>query len=145
MPFAQGVPAVSATFTSWRAHDQDMIALKRVYDEAAETDGARVLVDKLWPRGLASADADFEWEKAVAPTDMLRMWYGHQPERYEAFAREYRAEMAEPERAAALDRLTALARSGTLTLLTATKDPEHSQAAVLRDVLAERTQQASTA
>jgi len=122
-----------------------MIAVKRVYDEAAETDGTRVLVDRLWPRGLSSETADFEWQKTVAPSDMLRMWYGHRPERFEEFTREYRAELADPARAEVLEHLTELAKQGPLTLLTATKDPAHSQAAVLRDVLAERTRQASTA
>jgi uncharacterized protein YeaO (DUF488 family) len=117
-----------------------MIEVKRVYEESTGTGGTRVLVDRLWPRGVAKADADFEWEKEVAPSDALRMWYAHIPERFEEFSRRYRAELTDPDRAAALDRLTDTARTGTLTLLTATKDPEHSQAAVLRQVLAERVE-----
>lgn len=121
-----------------------MIAVKRVYEEAADTDGTRVLVDRLWPRGVAKEDANFEWEKAVAPSDALRLWYGHVPERFDEFSRRYRAELAGAEHAAAVDRLVELARSGTLTLLTATKDPDHSQAAVLCEVLMERTQRSHT-
>ncbi|BCJ29751.1 DUF488 family protein [Actinocatenispora sera] len=115
-----------------------MIEVKRVYDESASTDGTRVLVDRLWPRGVAKADADFEWEKVVAPSDALRMWYAHIPERFEEFSRRYRGELTDAERTAALERLSGIARKGTLTLLTATKDPEHSQAAVLQQVIAER-------
>lgn len=122
-----------------------MIAIKRVYDEATDTDGKRVLVDRLWPRGLAKADAQFDWEKAVAPSDALRTWYGHVPERFAEFSRRYRAELTTAERAQALDRLADLAGAGTLTLLTATKDPEHSQAAVLRDVLTEHASGSPTA
>jgi uncharacterized protein YeaO (DUF488 family) len=123
-----------------------MIQVKRVYETTAESDGRRVLVDRLWPRGLEKESAQLDsWEKAVAPSDQLRMWYGHVLERFGEFARRYREELTGTERAEALERLTALARSGTLTLLTATKDPEHSQAAVLRDVLVERTERSSTA
>lgn len=118
-----------------------MIVLKRVYEEAASADGKRVLVDRLWPRGLASQDADFDWEKAVAPSDALRMWYGHTPERFAEFTRRYREELTSPDRAEAVERLARFAESGTLTLLTATKDPEHSQAEVLKEVLQERASQ----
>ncbi|HEY3501433.1 MAG TPA: DUF488 family protein [Actinocatenispora sp.] len=122
-----------------------MILLKRVYEETASTDGKRVLVDRLWPRGLASEAADFDWEKTVAPSDALRMWYGHTPERFAEFTRRYREELTAPDRAEAVERLARLAESGTLTLLTATKDPEHSQAEVLKEVLRERTSRSSTA
>ena len=74
----------------------------------------------------------------MAPSDALRMWYGHIPERFDEFSRRYRGELTDTDRSAALDRLAAIAHGGTLTLLTATKDPEHSQAAVLKQVLAER-------
>ncbi len=122
-----------------------MIAIKRVYDDAADTDGKRVLVDRLWPRGLEKEAADFEWEKGVAPSDALRMWYAHIPERFPEFARRYREELTAAIRAEGVDRLAELARSGSLTLLTATKDPDHSQAEVLKEVLLERTQQSSSA
>jgi uncharacterized protein YeaO (DUF488 family) len=122
-----------------------MIVLKRVYEEAAPSDGHRVLVDRLWPRGLAKDAASFHWEKQVAPSDALRMWYGHVPERFAEFARRYREELTAAERAEALERLVQLARSGTLTLLTATKDIEHSQAEILKEVITERTERSSTA
>lgn len=112
------------------------VRLRRVYDEPEQADGHRVLVDRLWPRGLArSAAAVDEWLKAVAPSDELRRWYGHQPEKFEAFRQRYAQELQSPEQADALDHLRHLARSGPLTLLTATRDIEHSQAAVLAERL----------
>jgi uncharacterized protein YeaO (DUF488 family) len=112
------------------------IRLRRVYDEPAPADGHRVLVDRLWPRGLGRSAATVdEWLKAVAPSDELRRWYGHQPEKFEAFRQRYVQELRSPERADALDHLRHLARSGPLTLLTATRDIEHSQAAVLAERL----------
>ena len=108
------------------------IRARRVYDDPSPTDGTRVLVDRIWPRGLARDRARIdEWLKAVAPSTELRRWYGHDAGRFAEFRRRYRAELAEPERQEAVRRLRALARSGPLTLLTATRDLEHSQAAVL--------------
>jgi uncharacterized protein YeaO (DUF488 family) len=108
------------------------IRARRVYDDPSPSDGTRVLVDRIWPRGLARDRARIdEWLKAVAPSTELRRWYGHDAGRFEEFRRRYRAELAEPERQEAVRRLRALARSGPLTLLTATRDLEHSQAAVL--------------
>jgi uncharacterized protein YeaO (DUF488 family) len=110
----------------------DDIRVRRVYDDASPSDGTRVLVDRLWPRGLAKDRARVdEWLKAVAPSTELRRWYAHDASRFEEFRRRYRAELAEPERQAAVRHLRQLARSGPLTLLTATRDLEHSQAAVL--------------
>lgn len=108
------------------------VRLRRVYDPPSPEDGARVLVDRVWPRGLAKETAALDsWEKEVAPSTQLRKWYGHQPEKFEEFRRRYTAELSEPERGAVLDRLRKLARRTPVTLLTATKDIEHSQAAVL--------------
>jgi uncharacterized protein YeaO (DUF488 family) len=95
-----------------------------------------VLVDRIWPRGLSKEKAGLEeWCKAVAPSTALRTWYGHAPERFEEFGRRYRAELEEPERAQALEHLRDLARHGTLTLLTATKRADISEAVVLADLL----------
>src|SRR5215469_8862828 len=110
----------------------EQVHTRRVYEPAAQSDGMRVLVDRLWPRGLAKDKAHVdEWLKAVAPSDELRRWYGHQPDRFAEFERRYRAELKEPEQAAALAHLADEAKSGPVTLLTATKDLEHSQAEVL--------------
>jgi uncharacterized protein YeaO (DUF488 family) len=108
------------------------INVRRVYDEPDPADGRRVLVDRLWPRGLSKAAAAVdEWLKAVAPSEELRRWYGHEPAKFEEFRQRYAEELRGGEQAQALGRLRDLARSGPITLLTATKDVEHSQAAVL--------------
>lgn len=110
------------------------VRIRRVYEAAAPDDGTRVLVDRLWPRGLAKTDAVFDdWLKTAAPSAELRKWYGHDPERYAEFADRYRVELAETGSAAseALEKLGELAAEGTLTLLTATKDLEHSHPRVL--------------
>jgi uncharacterized protein YeaO (DUF488 family) len=109
----------------------------RVYDPPGPGDGTRVLVDRLWPRGLSKTAAAFdEWLPAVAPTTELRRWYSHDPARFDEFATRYRAELAQPEPAAALTSLRALRRRGPVTLLTATKALDRSHAAVLAAVLA---------
>ncbi|ORT56607.1 DUF488 family protein [Streptomyces sp. CB03238] len=109
--------------------------VRRIYDPAEPGDGVRVLVDRLWPRGLAKADARVdEWPKSLTPSTELRRWY-HDTGTYAEFRRRYEAELAEPEAAEALDRLRALARKGPLTLLTAAKEPDRSHAAVLAELL----------
>lgn len=110
----------------------------RVYEDPGRRPGEdRVLVDRLWPRGIQKAAVDFdEWAKDVAPSADLRRWYGHDPERFGEFARRYRAELDHNPGASAVERLRALARrGGRLVLLTATRDVEHSGAAVLAEVL----------
>jgi uncharacterized protein YeaO (DUF488 family) len=112
------------------------VQVRRVYDEPEPGDGRRVLVDRVWPRGLSKDHAHLdEWCKQVAPSTGLRTWYGHDPERYQEFARRYRTELDEPERATALSHLRELAAAGPLTLLTATKRSDISQAAVLAEML----------
>jgi uncharacterized protein YeaO (DUF488 family) len=108
------------------------VRARRVYEPAEPSDGRRVLVDRLWPRGLSKEKAQLdEWLKAVAPSDELRRWYGHEPARFAEFTRCYEAELEDPERAEALRHLREEAQSGPVTLLTATRDLEHSEAAVL--------------
>jgi uncharacterized protein YeaO (DUF488 family) len=112
------------------------VHVRRVYDERTGDDGTRVLVDRIWPRGLTWAKAGLdEWCKEVAPSTELRKWYSHDPARFREFARRYRAELREPDRADALTYLRELANGRTLTLLTATKHPEISEAVVLAGVL----------
>jgi uncharacterized protein YeaO (DUF488 family) len=112
------------------------VRARRMYDEPKASDGRRVLVDRLWPRGLARDAAHIdEWLKAIAPSGKLRRWYGHDPAKFDEFRRRYGDELREPERAEALLRLRELAASGTVTLLTAAKDLEHSQAADLAERL----------
>jgi len=112
------------------------VRVRRVYDPPDPADGRRVLVDRLWPRGLSkSAAALDEWLRAVAPSDELRRWYGHEVGKFAEFRDRYLAELRTPERAEALAHLRELADPGPLTLLTATKDVQHSQAAVLAERL----------
>ena len=109
---------------------------RRVYERPSAEDGARGLVDRLWPRGLRKDAAGFdEWLRAVAPSNELRRWYLHEPARFAEFTQRYRAELADPERAVALRRLREYADAGPLTLLTATHEPEQSHAAVLAAIL----------
>jgi len=112
------------------------VSVRRVYDEPLDSDGARVLVDRLWPRGLSKQKAHLDaWCKEVAPTAELRQWYRHEPDRFDEFARRYLAELETPEQAAGLLQLHAFVATGPLTLLTATKHPEISEAAVLAEIL----------
>jgi uncharacterized protein YeaO (DUF488 family) len=111
------------------------VRLRRIYDDPAD-DGFRVLVDRRWPRGVSRARADLdEWCRAVAPSDALRKWYGHAPEKFAEFSSRYLQELQEPDRALALRHLRAMAARDRLTLLTATKDVQISQAAVLVQLL----------
>ena len=112
------------------------VQVRRAYDTPERSDGVRVLVDRIWPRGLAKAKADFdEWCKEVAPSTELRKWYGHDPARFKEFTRRYHAELKQPERSDALAHLRKLAEDRTLTLITATKQPEISEAEVLARML----------
>jgi uncharacterized protein YeaO (DUF488 family) len=110
------------------------VALKRVYEAPSRTDGVRVLVDGLWPRGLSRrAVATDVWLREAAPSARLRRWYGHEPRRWKAFATRYRAELE--QRPEVLRVLADLRRRSPLTLLFAARDAEHSNAAVLRELL----------
>ena len=110
--------------------------LKRAYDPPARSDGYRVLIDRLWPRGVSKQGADLdEWARELSPSNGLRRWFGHDPAKFEEFGSRYRTELHEPERASALRRLQLMASHDRLTLLTATKHLELSQAAILAAVL----------
>jgi uncharacterized protein YeaO (DUF488 family) len=112
------------------------VTVQRVYEDPQPGQGARVLVDRIWPRGLRKEAAHLdEWARDVAPSGELRTWYGHDPARFGEFRRRYIAELAQPGASAALGRLRARVAAGPVTLLTATKDVSHSQAAVLAELL----------
>jgi uncharacterized protein YeaO (DUF488 family)/DNA-binding MarR family transcriptional regulator len=112
--------------------------IARVYDEPRRGSTV-VLVDRLWPRGIARAGAPFtQWAKDAAPSAELRRWYGHRPERFDEFSRRYRDELSRDPARTALAHLRTSARSGPVVLVTATRDLERSGAAVLREVLAGR-------
>ena len=111
------------------------IQLKRIYDDTAQNDGYRVLVDGMWPRGIAKRDARIdEWYKTLAPSKELRQWFGHNRERWQAFRKAYLAELAEAD-TVALDELREIARQQQLTLLFAARDVECNHAVVLKAYL----------
>jgi uncharacterized protein YeaO (DUF488 family) len=110
------------------------VRLKRAYEHAAPDDGTRILVDRLWPRGLKKTEAGIDqWVKVLAPSTELRKWFGHDPSRWQEFRQRYRAEL----RAGSdqLEHLRTLARSGTITLVYGARDEEHNDAVVLREVI----------
>ncbi|MEU1285642.1 DUF488 family protein [Kitasatospora sp. NPDC005856] len=113
------------------------IAYRRIYEEASPQDGQRVLVDRVWPRGMKKENAHLdEWLRDVAPSTELRRWYGHEPSRFPEFRRRYLAELRDTGHREAAGHLRDLASHDKVTLLTATKDADHSQAAVLAEWLA---------
>ncbi len=112
------------------------IALKRVYDEPTEDDGKRVLVDRLWPRGLSKERARVDlWLKEVAPSSELRKWFGHEPEKFAEFRRRYEAELEAEVAQTKLAELRDMAKREHITLVFAAHDTEHNNAVVLRDLL----------
>lgn len=113
-----------------------MIRIRRVYEPPSASDGRRVLIDRLWPRGVSKAAARIdEWRREVAPSDALRRWFGHDPDRFPEFRRRYRAELLPRRELLASWAVEGAAR--TLTLVFAARDAEHSNAAVLRELLEE--------
>jgi uncharacterized protein YeaO (DUF488 family) len=116
---------------------ENSIQVRRVYDAPSPQDGARVLVDRIWPRGLRKDAARLDlWAKDVAPSAELRTWYQHDPAKFDEFRRRYTAELGQPGPAEALARLRVLAARQPMTLLTATRDVGLSQATVLAEVIA---------
>jgi len=110
------------------------IAIKRIYEPPARDDGQRVLVDRLWPRGIRKEDAALDaWLKDIAPTSELRKWFGHDPARFDAFSERYRREL--DENGAAVEELRELIGKGDVTLLYAAHDEHCNQARVLADYM----------
>jgi len=121
------------------------VRLKRAYEEPEAADGYRVLVDRLWPRGLRKAGAHIdEWLKDLAPSNELRRWFAHDPGRFAEFRDRYRQELSNPTARALLAALARRARSETVTLIYAAKDERHSNAAVLAGLLKRRLARAAT-
>jgi len=111
-----------------------LFRVKRIYEAASPSDGYRVLVDRLWPRGVSREAARIdEWQKEVAPSTELRRWFAHEPERWDEFRRRYAAELE--DKGELLDGLRARARRGTVTLLYGARDEEHNQAVALLELL----------
>jgi uncharacterized protein YeaO (DUF488 family) len=112
------------------------VRVARVYDARQPDDGRRLLVDRLWPRGVRRDDERIdEWLPDVAPSTELRRWYGHEVDKFDEFARRYATELGDDEHRTALDGLRESVEKQSITLVTATKDLEHSQAAVLAELL----------
>jgi uncharacterized protein YeaO (DUF488 family) len=113
------------------------IQVKRIYEEPKRSDGFRVLVDRLWPRGISKERASLDlWMKTVAPSTALRQWFGHDPKRWKEFVMRYRTELR--EHSSELAELRSRARKGPLTLLFGARDSEHNEAIVLKEALEER-------
>lgn len=110
------------------------INIKRIYDKPFKTDGVRILVDRLWPRGISKDKAKLDfWEKEIAPSSELRVWFGHKPERFEEFAKKYREELT-----LHLDKIKKIKKvlnSHNITLLYAAKDTKNNQAIILKDFI----------
>lgn len=115
------------------------VNIKRAYDKPGAGDGTRILVDGIWPRGISKATLKIaKWEKAVAPSQALRKWYGHDPEKWEEFRKRYRQELSESPRKEVLDQLVGLAGKGSVTLVFGARDAGRSNAAVLAETIRAR-------
>ena len=114
------------------------IAIKRAYDKPSAKDGVRILIDRLWPRGLSKAKLKIDaWPRELTPSTDLRKWYGHEPARFAEFRRRYRAELA--EHAKELDAVRTMVKGRSATLITATREVDLSHAAVMRGILRRKT------
>jgi uncharacterized protein YeaO (DUF488 family) len=112
------------------------VGYKRIYDKAEPSDGYRVLIDHVWPRGVSRERANLdEWARDLAPSDQLRRWFGHDPQRFNEFRSRYRTELS--EKADRVDELRARARKQALTILYAARDRQHNNAVVLAELLGE--------
>ena len=129
------------------ARTHHSIELRRVYDPAASAphQGSQVLVDRLWPRGFRKESlASDLWLRDLGPSNDLRKWFGHDPQRWDEFRRRYREELNQAPQQRLLDQVAALARKGPLTLLYSARDEQHNQAVVVREVLEERLRDPAT-
>jgi len=112
------------------------VSIKRAYEKPSAADGTRILVDGLWPRGISKEDLKIsKWEKGIAPSQALRKWYGHDPDKWPEFRKRYRRELGESPRKEALDHLIGLAEKGNLTLVFGARDAEHSNATVIAETI----------
>ncbi|HXX57361.1 MAG TPA: DUF488 domain-containing protein [Thermodesulfovibrionales bacterium] len=111
-----------------------MVKIKRIYDPASPDDGKRILVDRLWPRGIKKEEAGIdEWMKEIAPSGELRKWFGHDPSKWEEFRKKYRGELK--GKTEFVEKLAAMAKKGKITLLFSAKDREHNNAVVIKEAI----------
>ncbi|MDN5791975.1 MAG: DUF488 family protein [Brevibacterium aurantiacum] len=112
------------------------VQVRRAYDDPAQNDGTRILVDRIWPRGVSKDKAELDdWLKELAPSSDLRKWYSHDPDKFEEFSRRYSDELKDDDHAEAFKQLKEYAKKGKLTLITASKRDDISDATVLKHVL----------
>ncbi len=113
-----------------------MKRIKRVYREPSSRDGTRILVDRIWPRGISKELANLAaWRPDLAPSSSLRKWFGHDPDKWEAFKKRYRKELSSPGSREALKEFAGLSRQHTITLLYGSANEEHNQAVALKEIL----------
>lgn len=121
-----------------------MIRIKRAYDPVSEGDGERILVDRLWPRGVTKEAARISsWMKELGPTTELRKWFGHDPAHWEEFQTRYAKELQTPDRRALLGDLAARSRQGVVTLVFGARDREHNHAIVLKNMIGDIVKKAA--
>ncbi len=112
------------------------IKIKRIYEQPELADGTRILIDRLWPRGMTKEKAAIdEWMREIAPSDRLRGWFGHKPERWNEFKKRYKRELGDPEKKRIIQTLKRIAGISTVTLLYSAKDDQHNNAVALRGIL----------
>jgi len=113
-----------------------MIQTKRIYQESSPQDGERILVDRVWPRGMKKEEANIDdWYKVLAPSTDLRKWFGHDPEKWGKFRQRYRSELQDREKEALLTKLADKSKEGTVTLLYGSKDTNHNNAVALKSFI----------
>lgn len=113
-----------------------MLKVKRVYEKREISDGKRILVDRLWPRGLRTEDAGVdEWLKELSPSDELRRWFNHDPEKWEEFRSRYRKELSSPEKQEILERIAKQAAHSDITLVYGARETEYNNARVLEEII----------
>jgi uncharacterized protein YeaO (DUF488 family) len=118
-----------------------VLKIKRAYEDKKASDGKRILIDRLWPRGVRKTEAGIdEWLKELAPSTELRRWFGHVPEKWEGFKRRYKKELAAPEKIQLMGNIVHTAKRADITLIYSARDSEHSDVKVLEELITERMQ-----
>jgi uncharacterized protein YeaO (DUF488 family) len=119
-----------------------VLKIKRAYDKHESADGKRILIDRLWPRGISKAEAGIdEWLKDLGPTTELRKWFGHDPEKWEEFRKRYIKELSAPDKTALLEKIAQTARHESVTLIYSAKDTGHSDVKVLEELITKMMKQ----